>query len=832
MMGKSVQKNKKEKEAYECIKNEFINTMFFIYGDKYVFYKCIFLSCLIFCSFFCSFFAYIALCVAIIFTITETKMKSVYYLIFLLPFYNVFRYSTDQMYFSAWIAMVLVLVTLIRLINDLCKKKKRINWIISVSYLIFIIYLFLQKGTFNLSRLLPIMLVLAVTYVLFYYWDEINFKNLTLFLFYGILVSVVFSLFIDICPRLSMFVQRFGGDESVNFRYQGLSRDPNYYALEILLCLSSFTCLYFNKKINWFYYPVFVILSSLGIITASKSFLITFVVFVILLFICLFVSLIKSKKKTRRSIVITVILMIISVLLPFGICYKNINFLIERIINPNYFGVIDFSENNKSDINNSNEWIENIDGNLSDYTMSKNEEVINSFTTGRSQIWKEYLKDYLSSPRKILFGVGMGSSYLGPNGGVAIHNTIIQCLYFWGLFGCLLFIAVILIYIWQLNKFKDIKLINLLIPVFAVLVMMCSLDNLFSYRSYILIIFFMYSLFETNMDEESLINDTAGIEDGETTMLSIIVPVYNIEQYVERCVMSIIKNLKSVNYELILIDDGSTDNSGTILDNLKNISNRIIVKHKSNGGVSSARNLGIEISCGKYLMFIDGDDLVDENIDAVGNLLKEEYDLSIFNYTIERYNKNKVVRIVQKNQILKSGSQEFFEFVTFSCSNNPWGKLFKRDIIVKNNIKFENFRIAEDMLFVSMYLRYVKELNLSTIDYYHYIIRQGSAMTAVSLQKVKDQINACKKAIDYCNKGVTTYEFKECIRRFVSRTIFSTFKLYCHAQTKADKEEIYKMLSENKTLFKETSSLKTKLLKCLIIILGLKNALIITDLLF
>lgn len=96
-------------------------------------------------------------------------------------------------------------------------------------------------------------------------------------------------------------------------------------------------------------------------------------------------------------------------------------------------------------------------------------------------------------------------------------------------------------------------------------------------------------------------------------LLSIIVPIYNVEQYLERCIESII-NQTYKNLEIILVDDGSKDNSGTIADTYASKDNRIKVIHKENGGLSDARNHGLDQAKGKYIIFIDSDDFIDSSM--------------------------------------------------------------------------------------------------------------------------------------------------------------------------------------------------------------------------
>ena len=112
--------------------------------------------------------------------------------------------------------------------------------------------------------------------------------------------------------------------------------------------------------------------------------------------------------------------------------------------------------------------------------------------------------------------------------------------------------------------------------------------------------------------------------------ISIIVPVYNVEKYLKKCVDSILGQTFT-DFELLLIDDGSTDNSGSICDELAKTDNRIKVIHKENGGLSDARNIGIEVAKGDFIGFIDSDDYIDEDMYAFlyNNILKYDAELSM-----------------------------------------------------------------------------------------------------------------------------------------------------------------------------------------------------------
>ena len=116
-------------------------------------------------------------------------------------------------------------------------------------------------------------------------------------------------------------------------------------------------------------------------------------------------------------------------------------------------------------------------------------------------------------------------------------------------------------------------------------------------------------------------------------LLSIIVPVYNVEKYIERCIKSIL-NQSFTNFELILVDDGSPDNCGKICDEYKKKDSRIKVIHKKNGGLSDARNAGIERAKGEYIAFVDSDDFINKYMYEIlyKNAKKWDADISICNF--------------------------------------------------------------------------------------------------------------------------------------------------------------------------------------------------------
>lgn len=201
--------------------------------------------------------------------------------------------------------------------------------------------------------------------------------------------------------------------------------------------------------------------------------------------------------------------------------------------------------------------------------------------------------------------------------------------------------------------------------------------------------------------------------------ISIIVPVYKAEQHLHRCVDSILAQTFT-DFELLLIDDGSPDNSGTICDEYAKKDNRVRVFHKENGGVSSARNLGLENAQGNWIAFIDADDYIHKDylLSFSKNL---DVDFIVGSFQIvgsnEKWNgvlENKYYdKTILKKDIVKLSFTLNFQV--------PWGKLFNRNIICNNNIVFdEKIHSGEDSLFVLTYLIYTSTLRLCNNTYYFY----------------------------------------------------------------------------------------------------------------
>ncbi len=212
-------------------------------------------------------------------------------------------------------------------------------------------------------------------------------------------------------------------------------------------------------------------------------------------------------------------------------------------------------------------------------------------------------------------------------------------------------------------------------------------------------------------------------------MISVIIPVYNVEKYLDECIKSVIDQ-SYTDFECILIDDGSTDKSGKICDDWAKADSRIKVVHQENQGVSAARNKGIEISQGEYIVFIDSDDWVEANY--LSDLMPDETsDLVVSGDYVDRDGKCLGANIPladKRFHFAPDAIDDIHHLLKSHLIFGPIVKRFKSEIIKNNNIKYNSlYNYGEDLLFVFEYLKYVDIISTITKPSYHY--RQHSNET-------------------------------------------------------------------------------------------------------
>lgn len=224
----------------------------------------------------------------------------------------------------------------------------------------------------------------------------------------------------------------------------------------------------------------------------------------------------------------------------------------------------------------------------------------------------------------------------------------------------------------------------------------------------------------------------------ETSAISVIVPVYKVEKYLDRCVQSIL-NQTFTNFELILVDDGSPDNCGSMCENYAKLDARVQAIHKENGGQSDARNVGKAVATGEYILFVDSDDLIKET--ALETL-----------YQLAKKNDADVVIGGICNCYEKKQDPEPEEIRTYTCSRTDalrdalmgtvsvCGKLIKRCVAMKHD--FPLGRISEDAFVTPQLLLDVQTAVVTNEQVYYYWHRAGSTTTACDPKSVMDVVDA------------------------------------------------------------------------------------------
>lgn len=227
-------------------------------------------------------------------------------------------------------------------------------------------------------------------------------------------------------------------------------------------------------------------------------------------------------------------------------------------------------------------------------------------------------------------------------------------------------------------------------------------------------------------------------------VFSIVIPVYNASKYLGHCLDSILSQDFRL-FELILVDDGSKDESLHICKKYAALDERVIVIHKNNGGPSSARNIGIKKSNGRYILFIDSDDWVDSNyLSKAYELIKnKDADLYVLGFIVDYSSRIEVFELKERFYVKK----QICDFIDTELKKrhwgNPWNKIFKKDIIQFNNIIFdESINYSEDALFNFCYVNCCNSVYSSNITSYHYrnIENQGSLSKRILQFKENQEI--------------------------------------------------------------------------------------------
>ncbi len=236
-------------------------------------------------------------------------------------------------------------------------------------------------------------------------------------------------------------------------------------------------------------------------------------------------------------------------------------------------------------------------------------------------------------------------------------------------------------------------------------------------------------------------------------LISIIVPVYQVEKYLEKCINSIIAQSYK-NLEIILVDDGSTDNCPAICDRFQSEDSRIKVIHQQNGGLSHARNVGLEHATGDFIGFVDSDDWIEQNMyEVLMSALQETgADIAVCDRQMESKDSQPFQINICPSRIKCYSTESALRLIISGSNiirNSVWNKLYKKKVL--SNIKFPLKRIYEDIQWTSQIIGNANFLVYVNYRFYHYLQRSESLShdSSLTIQRLLDKVEMFEQRKKY-----------------------------------------------------------------------------------
>ncbi|MBQ7649507.1 MAG: glycosyltransferase [Victivallales bacterium] len=228
--------------------------------------------------------------------------------------------------------------------------------------------------------------------------------------------------------------------------------------------------------------------------------------------------------------------------------------------------------------------------------------------------------------------------------------------------------------------------------------------------------------------DPSELNGSKKAFQGQWPMISVIVPVFRVEKYLEECVSSILAQ-SYANLEIILVDDGSDDNCPAICDGFQANDNRVKVIHKKNGGLSQARNYGLRIATGDFIGFVDGDDWIESGMyeAMLSAMLETGADIAVCNYHKESSDSKSIQRGEESSERKLYSSEEAMRIILSSTGfirNTVWNKLYRRSVLA--NVIFPEGKLYEDTPWTGKVVCKAKKVICLASPLYHYLVRSDS----------------------------------------------------------------------------------------------------------
>lgn len=313
--------------------------------------------------------------------------------------------------------------------------------------------------------------------------------------------------------------------------------------------------------------------------------------------------------------------------------------------------------------------------------------------------------------------------------------------------------------------------------------------------------------------------------------VSVIIPVYNVEPYVRQCLESVINQTYS-NLEIIIVDDGSTDNCGKICDLYAEQYNCVAVYHKKNGGLSSARNMGLNYATGEWILFVDSDDwcevdYIEKMIGLKSNSMidviisSSVHELSNGRKYIHQlmrdegiYDDNNILNIVWGKSLCITFKNEYNYGINKNSTNSaPWDKLYRRKIISENDLRYdEKLKVHEDRLFNLKYFEYVKHFKYVDTQGYNYRFVKQSITKKYDIDRVNKEKYFAELIFDYYIKNEKKNVFLEMAICLGALQIFNGIRnnlsVFAINKEKEEKKKLFLEVTDWKIMQKTCKFLK------------------------
>lgn len=263
----------------------------------------------------------------------------------------------------------------------------------------------------------------------------------------------------------------------------------------------------------------------------------------------------------------------------------------------------------------------------------------------------------------------------------------------------------------------------------------------------------------------------------ERDLITVVIPIYNVEKYLKKCIDSILSQTYK-NLEIILVDDGSTDNCSEICDKYEDEENRIKVIHKKNGGLSDARNAGINIANGKYITFVDSDDYIESDMIEVlyNNMIKNNAQISTCLYR-KFFEGEELVEKPSSYYLKVYSNEQSLEKMMYQkdCTTSAWGKLYLTELF--KEIRYPYGKICEDLPTTYLLFSKANKIVISNCQKYYYLQRKNSIIHSKINPKRIEALNFAEEETNFIKR-----EYPSILKSAINREFMEAVFILCQLE--------------------------------------------------